>query len=406
MEQQVANYLNHLRDEVRASPHTLKAYQRDLDQFQAFLQAGSRSGVLSPQSIRDFGAFLLRSGQSRSSVERKLSALRSFCKYLSRHGSINIGIPQRILLPRKMRRLPRFIEQKPLNDLIESLPQGQELDVRSRLIIELLYGCGLRVSELAMLHLRDLDRHRQIVRVLGKGNKERLIPLGGPALRCLDQYLPTRGERGRRSNHLPPSDHLLLNSRGWPLSVRGVQRTVNRILGMLPRSPGRNPHLLRHSFATHLLENGADLRAIQEMLGHASVSTTQKYTHVCRQKMQEVFYQAHPRAQIDDVQDLTPKGAIMRVSISARHFKASDKLQQFATTEVMRLKKYFDHILDGEVVLSWQKGSKTSEISLNVNGTKMTATEASDDFYKAIPRTVEKLERQLRKYKGKLYRGR
>jgi|GEM_PF-31852 integrase/recombinase XerC len=406
MERQVANYLDHLRDEVRASPNTLKAYQRDLDQFQAFLQAGSRSGVLSPHSIRDFGAFLLRSGQSRSSVERKLSALRSFCKYLSRTGSINIGIPQRILLPRKIQRLPRFIEQRPLNDLIESLPGGQELDVRSRLIIELLYGCGLRVSELAALRLRDFDRARQIIRVLGKGNKERLIPLGEPAWRCLDQYLSLRGDLGRRSAPTPVTDGLLLNIRGKPLSVRGVQRTVDRILGMLPRSPGRNPHLLRHSFATHLLENGADLRAIQEMLGHASVSTTQKYTHVCRQKLQEVFYQAHPRAQVSDVQDLTSKGAVMRISVSARHFKASDKLQQFATTEVSRLKKYFDHILDGEVVLSWQKSNKVSEISLNVNGTKMTATEVSDDFYKSIPRTVDKLERQLRKHKGRLYRGR
>ncbi len=406
MERQVASYLDHLRDEVRASPNTLKAYQRDLDQFQAFLQAGSRSGVLSPHSIRDFGAFLLRSGQARSSVERKLSALRSFCKYLSRIGSINIGIPQRILLPRKIQRLPRFIEQRPLNDLIESLPGGQELDARSRLIVELLYGCGLRVSELAALRLRDFDRARQIVRVLGKGNRERLIPLGEPAWRCLDQYLSLRGDAGRRSAPMPVTDGLLLNIRGKPLSVRGVQRTVDRILGMLPRSPGRNPHLLRHSFATHLLENGADLRAIQEMLGHASVSTTQKYTHVCRQKLKEVFYQAHPRAQVREVQDLASKGVIMRISVSARHFKASDKLQQFATTEVSRLKKYFDHILDGEVVLSWQKSNKVSEISLNVNGTKMTATEVSDDFYKSIPRTVDKLERQLRKHKGKLYRGR
>jgi len=406
MQEQIAKYLNYLRDEVRASPNTLTAYQRDLTQFQAFLDSGARSGVLSPHSIRDFGAFLLRSGQSRSSVERKLSALRSFCKYLARIGSINIGIPQRILLPRKGKRLPRFIEQKPLNDLIESLPVEGELPLRSRLTAELLYGCGLRVSELANIHLEDIDKQRQVIRVRGKGRKERLVPLGEPAVKCLEQYLQVRGRRGQRRRTAANSGCLLINSYGRPFSVRGIQRTVGRLLKMLPESPGQNPHLLRHSFATHLLENGADLRAIQEMLGHASVSTTQKYTHVCRHKLKEVYLQAHPRAQVSDIQDLTLKGAVMRVNVSARHFKASDKLQEFATTEVMRLKKYFDNILDGEVILSWQKGNKMSEINLNVNGIKLTAAEASDDFYKCIPRTVEKLERQLRKYKGKLYRGR
>jgi integrase/recombinase XerC len=297
MEVQIAAFLDYLRDEVRASPNTLAAYRRDLNQFQQFLEHGGRGGVISPHSVRDFGAFLLRSGMARASVERKLSCLRSFCKYLTSIGSINIGVPWRILLPRKGKRLPRFIEQNPLNELIESLKEDHELAVRTRLIIELLYGCGLRVSELAGLKLDDFDAHRRLLTVRGKGNKQRMVPVGGPAQKSLETYLAIRGRRAAERNHMVNTLTLLVNTSGRPYSVRGLQRTVGQVLEKLPNSPGQNPHILRHSFATHLLENGADLRAIQEMLGHASVSTTQKYTHVCRRKLMEVYRKAHPRAE-------------------------------------------------------------------------------------------------------------
>ncbi|RJP76560.1 MAG: tyrosine recombinase XerC [Candidatus Zixiibacteriota bacterium] len=295
--EQIAGYLAYLRDEVRASDNTLSAYQRDLRQYGDFLEAGGRPGVISPHSIRDFGAYLLKSGQARASVERKLSCLRSFCKYLSVSGSINLGIPMRILLPRRGKRLPRAIEQKPLNRLIESLPEDREIGLRSRLIVELLYGCGLRVSELAGVNLEHIDEKRQVIRVTGKGRKERLVPVGRPAMQCLQRYLQLRGSAARKHRVEVTTRRLVINSNGQPLSVRGLQRTVDAILGRLPQAPGRNPHLLRHSFATHLLENGADLRAIQEMLGHASISTTQKYTHICRRKLKEVYLQAHPRAE-------------------------------------------------------------------------------------------------------------
>jgi integrase/recombinase XerC len=296
MDDQIADYLSHLQDELRASPHTVLAYRRDLDQFRLFLERGERGGVISPHSLRDFGAFLLRSGMARASVERKLSCLRSFCKYLASCGSINIEIGWRLLLPRKEKRLPRFVEQSPLNELIEALPEADELSARTRLIIELLYGCGLRVSELAGMRLEDFDAQRRLIRVRGKGSKDRMIPVGQPAQSCLRNYLKFRGKTAAKRGVMVTTTRLIVNGGGQPYSVRGLQRTVGKVLDKMPNSPGQNPHLLRHSFATHLLENGADLRAIQEMLGHASVSTTQKYTHVCRRKLMEVYQKAHPRA--------------------------------------------------------------------------------------------------------------
>lgn len=297
MKHQIEKFLAYLKNELSASPNTILAYSRDLNQFESFLESGSRAGVLSPNAIRDFGAFLFRSGQSRSSVERKLSTLRSFCKFLSRSGELNVEVPGRILLPRRSKPLPRFLDQKSLSALIDSLPVDREMTLRSRLIIELLYGCGLRVSELAGLQIEDFDTRREVIRIRGKGGRERLVPVGRLAQHCFKEYLQLRGQVAARRRKVVSTRRLLVNSSGQALSVRGVQRTIADILRSLPDSPGQNPHLLRHSFATHLLENGADLRAIQEMLGHASISTTQKYTHVCRNTIKEVYRKAHPRAE-------------------------------------------------------------------------------------------------------------
>jgi integrase/recombinase XerC len=296
MKRRIDQFLAYLENELSSSRHTVAAYSRDLAQYNEFLDASGRAGVISPNSIKEFGAYLLRTGLSRSSVERKLSALRSFCKFLSRNGDLNIEIPARILLPRKAKKLPRFLDQKLMIALIESLPVHDEIALRTKLIIELLYGCGLRVSELAGIHLDDFDRGRRVVRILGKGNKERLVPMGDPAWNCLQEYLMQRGQAAVKRRKKVDETHLLLSVNGALLSVRDVQRSVAAVLKSLPDSPGQNPHILRHSFATHLLENGADLRAIQEMLGHTSIATTQKYTHVCRKKIKEVFDQAHPRA--------------------------------------------------------------------------------------------------------------
>jgi len=297
MEQQVENFIAYLENEISASPNTVEAYRLDLRQFATFLENSGREGVFSPTSIRDFGAHLLREGLSRNTVERKLSSLRSFGKFLSRSGEINVEIPMRILLPRKGKQLPRSLDQKMLGELIDSLPADDELRLRSRLIIEMLYGCGLRVSELAGLRLEDFDAGREVILIRGKGGKERLIPIGKTAQSCLKDYLKLRGNTAAKRGKSVTTNRLIVNANGAPLSVRGLQRAIAQILRKLPDAPGQNPHLLRHSFATHLLENGADLRAIQELLGHSSISTTQKYTHICRTKLKEVYQQAHPRAE-------------------------------------------------------------------------------------------------------------
>jgi len=298
MDFHITGFITYLKNEIVASPHTIDAYSLDLKQYQQFLASGGRENVISPHSIRDFGASLLRSGLSRSSVERKLSTLRSFGRYLGLEGDSGGVVSTRVLLPKKEKKLPRFIEQKALTELIDSLRVSDEFTARTMFIVEILYGCGLRVSELAGLKIEDYDQSRNILRVMGKGRKERYVPIGQAVVTAMQSYFALRGKTAQKRKKPINTSNIVVNQDGQPFSVRGIQRSIADLLGKLPNSPGNNPHLLRHSFATHLLENGADLRAIQEMLGHSSISTTQKYTHICRNKLKEVYQQAHPRSEI------------------------------------------------------------------------------------------------------------
>ena len=213
MEEKILKYLTHLSNIIGASANTISAYRRDLFQFKCFLDKSARSGVLSPNSIRDFGAYLFRLGRARSSVQRKLSAIRGFCTFLCSTGDIDAVIPTRIIFPRKEKRLPRFIDQKKLNLLIESLPTDTELRLRSRLIIELLYGCGLRVSELASLKMQDYDPSSSLIRVLGKGKKERLIPIGRPAIKSLENYKNERGKTALKRKRIVDKNRLIINAK-------------------------------------------------------------------------------------------------------------------------------------------------------------------------------------------------
>jgi integrase/recombinase XerC len=239
--------------------------------------------------IRSYLARLHTSGLSKSTAARRLASIRSFFRYLCREGVVARNPARALLSPRVDRRLPTYLETATASEFVET-DGDSVLDSRGRAILELLYGTGMRCAELVGLDLVELDIVGRMVRVLGKGRKERLIPFGGAAQRALATYLQQR--RALR----PKSDALFINRNGGRLTDRSVRRLVSNRLRALALTQKISPHTLRHAFATHLLERGADLRSIQELLGHASLSTTQKYTHVSAKQMLEIYKKSHPRA--------------------------------------------------------------------------------------------------------------
>lgn len=285
-----------------ASPHTVAAYSSDLAQFFGFLQriptlrAQDPAGV-SHVHVRAFLAFLQSKRYSRRSVARKLAAIRAFFRFRSHRRGLDLNPGRAVATPRLPRRLPRFLAEEEAGALVERPDPRTPLGKRDRALLEILYGSGLRVGELVSLDLDDVDATGGVVRVQGKGGRERLAPLGSKAIAALGDYL----ERGRPrllrlSAGADRERALFLNCRGSRLSARGVREVVARYSAGLGGGNPVSPHTLRHSFATHLLDNGADLRAVQELLGHASVATTQIYTHVTRERLRAVYERAHPRA--------------------------------------------------------------------------------------------------------------
>jgi integrase/recombinase XerC len=293
-------FLDDLRDRRGASAHTVKSYRADLDQFFRFLAdewgMDPEKGTLREidvLTLRGFLAHLHGKGTARSSIARKLAALRSFFRFLTREGILEKNPARWIATPRQEKKIPGRLEEEEVERLLECPDASHPLGRRDRALLELVYATGLRVSELVGLDLSSLELDSRLVRALGKGNKERLVPYGEPAGEAIESYLPDRGELARRG---PGTDALFLNARGGRLTVRSVHRLVRKYLNQAALRSGLSPHSLRHAFATHLLERGADLRSIQELLGHASLSTTQKYTHLTTAKLLEVYQKAHPKA--------------------------------------------------------------------------------------------------------------
>jgi integrase/recombinase XerC len=293
VERAVQAFLLHLEHERRASPHTLRAYGRDLQQFLEFLD-GELGATPSPAQVdhllvRAFLAELHRRGLKKVSAARKLAGLRTFFRFLCREGVLERNPARLIVSPRLERRHPVHLEEDEVEELLR-VPGDDLAAVRTAALLELLYGTGVRVAELVGLDLAALDLEQQTARVLGKGSKERVVPFGKPARLALQRYLDLR-----ESLH-PRSPAVFLNRRGGRLSDRSVRTLLGRQLLRLAQARRASPHTLRHSFATHLLRRGADLRAIQELLGHASLSTTQRYTHVDTRQLLSVYRKAHPRA--------------------------------------------------------------------------------------------------------------
>jgi integrase/recombinase XerC len=286
MKDPVAGFLRHLSVEKNASPHTLRSYRSDLVEFTQALQGSIDSA--DSRAIRAFLASLHARGLDAASVARKLAAVRSFYRFLVRRGVVERNPARETRGPRRAQKLVSFLPIDEATALVDARALGGAARDRDVAILELLYATGLRVSELTGLDVDKVDRAEQTVRVLGKGRKERIVPYGGGAARALERYLaPRPAVRGP----------LFVNARGGRLtdrSVRTVVRRAARSAGVVRRV---TPHTLRHTFATHLLDAGADLRAIQELLGHSRLSTTQRYTHVGTDQLMRVYDAAHPRAK-------------------------------------------------------------------------------------------------------------
>lgn len=311
-------FLEYLRLNRNVSAHTAAAYERDLEQFLTFVAeyhatpiAGLEPRELDLPSIRAFMAELYRRGQARSSVARKLSALRAFGRYLRREGCIDADPATLAVSPKREQKVPAHLSIDEMTRLLEIPDVSEPLGCRDRAILELFYASGLRLSELVGLDADDVNLRARIVRVLGKGAKERIVPFNGAteaAIRAwlthrallVDRRAPSRDAVSGRTGNTAGrrgGDPLFVNFRGTRLTGRSVQRLVARYMTSCSTRFGISPHALRHSFATHLLQRGADLRAIQELLGHVQLSTTQRYTHVNAAQLLDVYRRAHPRAR-------------------------------------------------------------------------------------------------------------
>ncbi len=297
MEQYLKRFEQHLAVERNLSPRTVEAYLRDLRQLQAFLQQtgvfDSRESWLKHIDLLLLRQYLARLHKScgRTSIARKLSAIKVFFRFLVREGVLADSPVDALTTPRREQYLPKVLSAEQVGHLLDRSPPGQHLlMLRDLAIFELTYSCGLRVGELTRLDVGAVDLVNHQVRVLGKGGKERILPIGRQACRALLNYLAERGEPGQGAP-------LFLNQRGGRLTARSVQRNLKNRLLQLNLPTDVTPHALRHSFATHLLDAGADLRIIQELLGHASLSTTQKYTKVSFAHLTDVYDQCHPRSR-------------------------------------------------------------------------------------------------------------
>ncbi|MDO8490697.1 MAG: tyrosine recombinase XerC [Dehalococcoidia bacterium] len=298
MEELLQKYLRYLEIERNASRYTVRNYTSDIrDSFFKFLKSEGIASLAEVDrlALRRYLGWLAEAGYARSSVSRKLSAVRSMYRYLAWERDIPDNTLAKVSLPKREKRLPPFLTQSETLRLIEAPSLDTPLGLRDRAILELLYAAGMRVGEITGLNVRDINLKSREVLVLGKGSKERQVLMGKTAAAFLERYM--RSARRKLMGKRRP-DALFLNRRGGRLTDRSVQLLVNRYARGAGMQKSIHPHMLRHSFATHMLDGGADLRVIQELLGHASLATTQTYTHVTQKQIRKVYLEAHPRAHM------------------------------------------------------------------------------------------------------------
>ncbi len=294
VEKAVADFVRHLR-ERNASPHTIKAYSSDLANFAAY--AGARGWKsLDHIAIRGFLSQLYEKGLGKTSVARSLAGVRSLFRWLAREGVVEQNPAKLVATPRLPKKLPRVPTIEEMNSVLDGkMPEVAAFPERDLLMLELLYGCGIRNSELTGINLDDIRLSAEAILIRGKGKKERYVPFGGSAKSALAAYLPVRQATLVETRKSSPA--LLINQRGGRLTTRSVGRIIKKIAVAKGLSPDVHPHTLRHAFGTHMLEEGADLRAIQELLGHERLATTQRYTQLSMKHVLQVYDQTHPRAK-------------------------------------------------------------------------------------------------------------
>jgi integrase/recombinase XerC len=330
----VKQFLDYLKLEKHFSDYTVKSYGADLIQFGQFMageighanapaaatdggapavaaagltpqQIDERQLKCEPLTIREFLAYLYAQNYTKSTTARKLATLRSFFKFLIRRGLVSVNPLSTIRTPKQEKRLPKCLDLEQVQKLLDAPDDADLLGARDKAMLEVLYSSGIRVSELVELEMSDIDLQEGILRVRGKGRKDRLTPIGSQAIKALQHYFELRAADARNPQQPQAASqdatHVFLNKHGESLSTRSVRRKLDKYLVEAGLDPGISPHTLRHSFATHLLNNGADLRSVQELLGHQSLSTTQIYTHLTTSRVKQVYDDAHPRANADTI---------------------------------------------------------------------------------------------------------
>lgn len=302
MEESLAEFLRFLALEKNASSLTVKSYREDLTQAVNFLHGqglgmSAKPAEVTARHLRAYTGWLHDQGYAKSTIARRQAAVRSWFRFLRRQGIVDANPAEGLRTPRQDKKLPHFLPEKAMTKLLEAPQAGSELDLRDRAILECLYSAGLRVGELVGLNLADLDLDSGIATVRGKGKRERLAMFGEQSLESLKAWLDARGQLLAGLAKPSASDAVFLNQRGTRLTTRSVGRLLAKHLALAGVDPKTSPHTLRHSFATHLLDHGADIRSVQELLGHRSLTTTQIYTHVSTQRLQDSYHKAHPRAK-------------------------------------------------------------------------------------------------------------
>uniref|UniRef100_A0A7V4E354 Tyrosine recombinase XerC n=1 Tax=candidate division WOR-3 bacterium TaxID=2052148 RepID=A0A7V4E354_UNCW3 len=288
----IFKFLEYLKAERNYSEETLRAYKNDLNQFLEYLIDREKVDdflKVNSQMVRNFCGYLLKYGYDKRSVCRKLSALKSFYRFLKENKKIEKNPATIVKSPRLERKLPGFLTESQMREVL-ALKPPKEISYRDKAILELFYASGLRVKELVNLKISDVDFENKILKVKGKGEKERIVPFGNYALLAIKEYLEKRKDS---------SPYLFVSKFNKKLSNRQIQKIVKKYLSKIKNSPATNPHVLRHTFATHLLDRGADLRAVQELLGHSSLQTTQIYTHLTIGQLKAIYKKTHPRAKLN-----------------------------------------------------------------------------------------------------------